>query len=248
MAIIKNETGSGKTFLKIGTSGPVTLPNGKVEEKVGFLQTVTAETEGAIRRDWAVGTKTGTKYELVHGGITGMIVGITFKTDGDYGNQMQIEMSDGEVIQMSTSGRFGQDLLTKLPEVDLSKELFMRAYDYIPEGKTKASVGVSIKQGEDKIGNHFFDFKTRKSINGMPTPDFKWGDDSVRKSAKDAYWEDVEVFLREYVEKNVTNFVKKEETVTDKDIASANADNQIAAEDSLDAEFTEDISPEDIPF
>ncbi len=233
-----NEAREQKSFLSIGANGV---------GKTYLLQSVPENTVNAVRRDWEVGGDKGTKYELCYEDVSGMITDIKIE-DGKYGTSLNIEIDGDLIVTTKADGKFGGSLMRTLPNVDLTKPVKLIPFSYIPKGKTKESTGVWIRQGENfdiRIDDNFYDFEKKESKNGMPTSDFDWA--TAPDKTKKRFWMDVDDFLQEYTTKNVIPNVVP--MVTAQEINDANAENQIAASESLDGEFPqEDINPEDIPF
>lgn len=148
---------------------------------------VTEETVGAKKRDYETSSgEKGTKYELVFTELTGMIEKIGF-WEGDYGKLIQITVKDGEeepiILSISTSGSFGEELMKKLPNVDLKKAVKIIPYSFIPDGKKNSKKGINIYQGDIKLGNYYYDEDTKKATNGYPNPKVTAG----KKPSKD-FW------------------------------------------------------------
>lgn len=95
----------------------------------GEFRTQVPETHPeAQRRDWETRDgKKGTKYERTVKALFGKIEGIEIR-DGEYGKSLNITLDQNEdkqnpVISVGTATRFGEDILKKLPHIDLSKEI-----------------------------------------------------------------------------------------------------------------------------
>lgn len=164
---------------------------------------VTEETEGAVKREYETSDKkTGVKYELVFSELSGKITGLNFQ-DGDYGKNLQIEVTDGDpiVLSLNTASSFGEDFLKKLPNIDLTKEVILRPYSF-EDDNGKLRKGITVIQNGDKIASYFYDVEGKKNINGYPTPDQK----KVKSFDKDdwkIYFIEVRKFLIAYAENNI---------------------------------------------
>lgn len=143
----------------------------------GTLRLVVPEgTEGAVKREYESSDgKTGVKYELVYTELAGMITHIGFY-EGDYGKLIQVTVTDEEgesyVLSVSTAQNYGEDLMKKLPNVDLKKPVKFVPYSFEDDNK-KVRKGITIYQDEEKIQNFYYDADKKKNINGYPDPKFK---------------------------------------------------------------------------
>ncbi len=150
----------GKVFLTI-------LADGRFHKKC------TEETVGAVKReikDKVTGEVTDTVFETLHDSVVGKITGITI-IEGKFGKNLQITIDD-EVISTGIKGKFGEDLLKKLPAIDYTKDnITLTPYSFIPKGKDNKIAGVSVYQGSIKLGSYYYDPETKKSVNGCPEPD-----------------------------------------------------------------------------
>lgn len=198
MAVLKPRQES-RTYLSIGQAG---------DGKTYLKQQVEEGTVGAIKRDWSVNGESGTKYELCYPSIEGKISGIEF-VEKEFNGKKHFDLAltfDNEiVVSTKSTSKFGSAIMRQLPNLDLTKEFSLAPYSYIPKGKDKESVGVSMKQGggeDNRVSDFFFDFETKESKNGIPEATFDWS--SVEDWEKDKFWSEVDKFLRSYVEENVT--------------------------------------------
>jgi len=150
----------GKTFLTI-------LADGRFHKKVS------EDTVGAVKRDIkdkVTGEVTDTVYETLHDSVVGQITQISI-IEGKFGKNLQITIDD-EVISTGVKGKFGEDLLKKLPAIDYTKNnVTLTPYAFIPKGKENKLAGVSVYQGAIKLDSYYYDKETKKTINGCPTPD-----------------------------------------------------------------------------
>lgn len=191
MALIANKQDKYITILSDGT---LRLP-------------VPEGTEGAVKREYELkdGTK-GSKTELVFNKITGKITDIKI-FDGDFGKLLQLTITDeaGDmVLSVSTAQNFGEDLMKKLPNIDLDKEVSLAPYAFEDE-KGKSKKGVTVTQDEVKIKNYFYDEEKKEVTNGYPKPK---GDTTKYSSDKwKIYFLEAREFLTEYIEER---FVKKD--------------------------------------
>lgn len=138
----------------------VVLADGK------FHQQVADGTEGAVVRTYedSDGIEKS-KTELVFDEVSGIITNISFE-DGEFGKNLQIEIDNEGTISLGTSSSFGEDLMKKLPAVNLSKEVRLVPYSFDVDGKSKK--GVTVYQDDIKIDSYYYDKENKKSINGIP--------------------------------------------------------------------------------
>ena len=203
-------------------------------------------TEKAVRRVYETsnGTK-GEKWEIVYSnGISGIIEDIQLR-DGDFGEQLSIHISDvGEhfYINVPSDSNYATDLLKKLPNIDLKKEVFLRPYSFTPKDSDKVKRGMTVKQGNKKIDNFYFDPNTKKVINGCPAPT---GDTkSYSKTKWKAYFAQELIFLQEELLKV---FPKKSDSVT-KDIEVNSPEFVSPKPDTKHKPVSAEADDDDLPF
>lgn len=180
--------GVGKKFLTI-------LADGK------FHQTVPEGTEGSVVRTYE--DREGvekSKTEIVTDFVSGKITKMSFET-GDFGTNLNIELDGDGVVSAGTSSSFGEDIMKKIPKIDLSKEVKIVPYSFEDNGKNLK--GVTIYQDGEKVYSHYFDPETKKSINGIPEPE----GDTKKFSSDDwkVYFITVRKFLIKEVEKVINS-------------------------------------------
>jgi hypothetical protein len=193
----------------------------------GSIRTTVPEgTQGAVARAWEApdGSK-GTKHELVFSRLSGLITDIKF-IDGDYGQNLVLEFTnDGNSVYLSlgVSSPFAEDVMKKLPNVDLKQEVTLAPYAFEDE-RGKSKKGVTLYQGgtepENKIANFFQEWdKEKKEFiykNNYPKP--KGDTKAYTKSHWQQYFLSCRIFLVEYTQQNIlTQFegVEKKEDVDD---------------------------------
>jgi hypothetical protein len=138
-----------------------------------FRKTVQEGTEGAKKREYELkdGSKK-TKWEKSYESLTGTITGINFH-DGEYGKNITIFFKDGEEeygVSMGVATAFAEDIMKKLPAVNLNSTLTLTPYDF-EDDKGKRRRGVTIYQDGKKLENFFYDKEAKKQINGAPSPE-----------------------------------------------------------------------------
>lgn len=184
----------------------------------------------AVRRDWksADGKSSGTKYERIVNALFGRIEEISFH-DGEYGMQVFIKLDendDGEnpIIALSTSSREAEDFLKKLPNINLSKEVKLRPFNF--EGSEGDEVrGMEILQQDEndqfkvKITNFFRDTEKKININGFPNPD---PDTDYSKDDWKIYFLSARKFLINYtISKIIPKFQNPEHNKDDEEFAAS---------------------------
>lgn len=134
-------------------------------------------TEGAVEREYETSDgKKGTKLELVYTELNGIIQKIDFH-EGDYGINLQIVVGEEDdekpiTLSLSTESNFGEDMMKKLPNINLKKPVTLAPFSF-DNDKGKKQRGISVtqlnKKGEpEKILNFYFDPEKKVVINGYP--------------------------------------------------------------------------------
>lgn len=191
MELKTNTQSADKTFLTI-------LSDGK------FHQRVDENTEGAVARTYkkdildSKGKKTGeeedvTVHDLVFSEATGMITNMYF-LKGQFGENLIVEIDNDGAISFNSNQSYGEQLLRKLPNIDLSKPVTLAPYNFAKNGKSNK--GVTVIQDGEKLQDYYFDYENKKSQNGLPEPKVK-ADGSVNWTI---YFETVKEFLQEQVQ------------------------------------------------
>ena len=179
-----------------------------------FHMTVPEGTEGAVKRDYETSDgKAGTKYELVYGELTGKIDDVSF-FDSNYGKLLQITVTDGDeepvIISVGTSGNFGTDLLKKLPNIDLKKEVTFAPYSFKDEKTSKPKRGVAITQDGKKIESFYYDAKKKANKHDFPEID-----EAKLKKQKKAYWKGYFLTVEEFLVDDITKRFDIEDNQTE---------------------------------
>ena len=148
----------------------LTIVGGKVREK---------SEEGAEGAKLREGTlKDGTtyaKWEKSYNGVSGIITEVKFY-DGLYGKNVLITIKDPVdetevILSLGASNRnTGVPFLLALPNLDLTKEVTIKPYDFEDVKSKKRVSGLSIQQGGEKIQSAFYDPEKKKNLLGMPEP------------------------------------------------------------------------------
>jgi len=158
-------------------------------------QTVTENTEGAIKREYETSSKEkGIKWEKIYPKVGGIIKSITFyKTD--YGDQISIQLKDAEdvyFLNLNTTSRYASDVMKKLPNVNIDDYIIIAPFSF-ENDNNKNITGVSLYQGDKKIENYYYDVVNKKSCNGIPQTKKTW--DKLTNTEQKKFWIDMEEFL-----------------------------------------------------
>lgn len=203
MSTIEKDFGANKIYLKI--------VEGSLRQKV---------QEGhpeAVKRDWVAGGESGAVWEIPSKAAYGRITDVSFyegEKDGRRFTTLNIALDESEdgktpIITAGVDTKYAQDILKKLPNVDLSQEVRIRPYSYMKEGDDRNTVGVEITQRDQaeqftkKIGDFFYDFETKESKHGYPTPP-KERTEMTNKDWR-RYFEDANDFVVEYVKEHIVS-------------------------------------------
>lgn len=117
------------------------------------------------------------KWEVTYPGIKGFITGVIAR-DGDYGTSLLITIKDSNdeefTLALQAKSKYGEDFIHKLPNVDFTKEVSLKPYNF-QDGDRKVA-GVTLTQDEVKLANAF-NWKSEdgswESIEGYPQVDEK---------------------------------------------------------------------------
>jgi len=183
-----SNTGTAKTYLSVGF--------GKIRQKqTENKQKVDANTPNAVCRKTQSGSES---WALEHDFVSGKIEKIFYKEDKEFGNSFEVTIADAmDTYQLSFTedSRFWFDFMKKLPNIDLSKEVKITAYDFEDKEK-KRRVGISIEQDGNKILS-FYEKKGEDNkwtlLHGFPTGE---GVDFKDKDEIKMYFIKVKKFLR----------------------------------------------------
>lgn len=151
-----------------------------------------------------------TVYEEVYQSISGTIVHVEFHEHPEYGKNINVTLrgEDGEegIFTVGTSSRYGSSFLEVMPNIDLEKPVKFTAWS--KEKGDKVSKVLFVEQDGENIESYYKKWDEKKKewklSHGYPTVDEakkkKFGD---KKYWSTQFFPEVEVFLCEYVEKNI---------------------------------------------
>lgn len=177
-------------------------------------------TEGSIKREYATdedkksgndkkGILSGVKHEMVYTELSGVITEMKFH-DGDYGTNLQIVVTDPDAdedekpvtLSLSTESNFGEDVMKKLPNINLKKPVTFTPYSF-DNDRGKKVRGITIVQGEKKIENFYID-GDKKPINGYPkAPTPKAGKSITTPQWRKFFAEAREFLMEDLVERDL---------------------------------------------
>ena len=130
------------------------------------------------------------------GDLTGIITGVVFKTHEKYGQNINVTLEDGEeksIISIKTdNNRYSQTFMKFLLKADLTKEVYMKPYDFVGNDG-KLAQGISFKQGGVKINLRNDD---------VPFKDAEWFKTASKKD-KGRFFEDLVEWLVVEIEETV---------------------------------------------
>jgi hypothetical protein len=110
------------------------------------------------------------RMEIQSDTITGYIVGFRSNTHPQWGTTLSVimDMKDGKstMLQMKEGDRYWRALLMRLPNIDTSKPVKFKPYDWMPPGENKRKIGVVIEQGGVKVPPAW----TRENPGQLPPP------------------------------------------------------------------------------
>ena len=101
------------------------------------------------RADGTEGVRAGARYS----DLTGRVESVLFRTHDDFGENINVTVASGGeryILSVSTNNRYSQDLMKVLLKMDLTKDLFIKPYDFVGNDKRRAQ-GISFRQDGEKI-------------------------------------------------------------------------------------------------
>lgn len=169
------------------------IVNGTIARKVDET------TENAKRREYEKpdGSK-GVKWEHYYKNVSGKITGLTFK-DTPFGEQFIISLKDVDEnydLQFGVDTKYFTDFGKKISNIDLGLDVNLSPFDFEADGKRRT--GISIKQGETKLTNYFWDAENKVSLHNFPQPE-DYGNNYDSDDWK-MYFIKVKKFLKNHIE------------------------------------------------
>jgi len=159
-------------------------------------------------------------YEEFYSSVTGLIIGIEFQTHDEYGTSIQLLLraEDGSegTLAVNTSGGYGTSLMEALPNVDLDKEVTINAW-----AKEKRKV-MFIEQDGENVVSAFRKWDDKKKKWTFLQKDYPQVNEEEKEKFGKKYWpryfSELEIYLTDYIGKNVTpkvNVETVEEPITE---------------------------------
>jgi hypothetical protein len=153
-------------------------------------------------------------YETLQGHIVEGIIENNEKI-----NQLQLKLvfSDGEQEMTffdNADYRRAKSFYKRVPNIDFSKPVLLRAYKFTPDDKDKPIQGYSVHQGDnftEKIEPHY----TRETPNGLPKPTHNqikdtWNFDEQDEFLMNVFNEKMEEVVEMNSDKRVANYMDNE--------------------------------------
>lgn len=168
-------------------------------------------TEGAVKRDYETSDgKTGSKFEHTYDELSGKVSSISFY-DGDFGKSLQITVEDADggkpiMLSLNTSSSYAEDVMKKLPNVDINNEVSFIPYSFTDD-KGKKKKGMTLKQNGEKIGNYYYDAENKKNLHDFPTPPTPKKGKSLTTDEWKMYFMQTRIFLIEETEKTFASLI-----------------------------------------
>lgn len=151
-------------------------------------------TQTFDRVDGTEGERSGARYAE----LTGMITDVEFRTHEKYGESINVKVTSGEdqfILSISTNNRYSQDMMKALLKIDVSKEVYLKPYDFTDTKTNKRVQGISFRQDGEKI-----DLKTETPDEFQKEKD--WFKNANKKQIK-RYFEDLSDWFVSEVEEKV---------------------------------------------
>lgn len=168
--------------------------------------------------------------------IEGKITGIYYKESKDYGNSFEITIKDDRLynVSLKENSRYCQDFLSKLPAINLNKEVRLTPYEMAGDDD-KTFRGISVLQDGVKIQNFFIekDGEERVYKHGFPKPNAK----KLSEKQWKIYCIEMQDFLMKYAINEILPSLK--------DLKNKHEESDITDEPAID-EATDDDS--ELPF
>jgi hypothetical protein len=135
-------------------------------------------------------TRQGARYA----DLSGSIKGVEFKTHDKFGESINVTFdASGEsyTIAIATNNRYSQDMMKALLKLDLTKEVYLKPYDFVDKDGRRAQ-GVVFRQDGEKINLRNDD---------APSKESEWFKSSNKKQIKRFFEDLTEWFIAEVEEK-----------------------------------------------
>lgn len=186
-------------------------------------------TQEFTRADKTIGTRSGARYA----DLTGKVVAVQFRTHDEYGESINVTVdADGEryIVSISTNNRYSQDMMKALLKGDLSKDFFIKPYDFIGKDKKRA-MGISFRQDGEKMNLRNDD---------APSKEGEWFKTADKKEIR-RFFEDLnDWFVAEVEEKVCSQFTEDLPKQEEKPKAGLGAASDVQTTETEKQEIEED--------
>lgn len=196
MAVGNNSNGGNKTYYNVA-AGKIVQPAD--EGHPNAKKRIYTKEENGVKTEH-------TKWEFQNDFICGHITGI-YIWEGQFGDVLKIEIDNEEVLNIPVQSKYFASTAERLKSIDLSQQVVFTPYDFTPKGSEKRSIGMSIKQNEEKVASFYWDSEKKKVKNGMPEVKDK---SKMNKDKWKMYFMERDIFLKDEI-KSIKINNKKEE-------------------------------------
>jgi hypothetical protein len=231
----------------------------------GFAQRVTEDTPKAVKRI-IEDKKTKVKrevWELLYGTAEGVIQSIEVDESGSFGDQLKINMADGDLnftVSLSMAGREAKSFLCVLKNVDLNTPVVLLPYNFTSKDDNTQRIGLNVYQGASsyaiqamkpdekknlKVKPHF----SKETPNGLPQVPKKADKDEFKITMKQQ-----EIYLKKWVKKFIGDYFADAPKVGNRESSIPPTDHQAIADKAIAPKKNEKIytnastPSDDLPF
>ena len=162
-----------------------------------FAQKVKSTTDGAVKRYSDKGKKD--VYEILYQDLSGRIRMLKIEKT-DYGKQLAILLDDvGEETQISipVDSKYFDNFCSKIQNADLSKEIKLAPYSFMPKDKQTKMTGINIYQSGEKLGYYY----SKENPMGKPFP--------AKEGMDEDEWKMFKLQERAFFQKMIEELAKK---------------------------------------
>jgi hypothetical protein len=138
-----------------------TVSGGKIVRNHGGNAPEGIVTESRVNKNG------NTVYEQKFDFIKGKVIGAGLKSHEEYGDNIELTISDGLEIanlQIKFDSSYGRSFLSKIPNCNFNAILTIKPFQFTAKDTGKAMIGFSILDPIEKVPN----FYTKDEPNGLP--------------------------------------------------------------------------------
>lgn len=190
-------------------------------------------TQDYSRADGTTGTRSGARYA----DLTGKVVGVRFRTHDEYGDSINVTIDSGGdryVVSISTNNRYSQDMMKALLKADLSKDIFIKPYDFVGDDKKRA-MGISFRQDGEKINLR---------IDNAPSKEKEWFKTASKKEIRRFFEDLTDWYVAEIEEKVISQMDAELPEIAKKDKPGLGASSETESK-PIEGNEEVDETPED---